>query len=177
MKEYEQKIHNIINNAEEDVICQANQAYKDGFNDGYVEGYDHGKQDGYEEGQKSLVKAYVIGKGETTLEDVKKAEYNRGLNDAWDAARKIAEDITDGGYSLDELREIFDETLDRIIFKRNTAAEAIAKIKEYEDEQKQDDWRDIPSEEMTLEQARRAVKELRAEVVGKILAEEQSNDE
>jgi hypothetical protein len=48
--------------------------------------------------------------------------------------------MTDGGYSLDELHEIFNETLNRIIFKRNTASEAIAKIKAYEDEQKQTEY-------------------------------------
>ena len=81
---------------------------------------------------------YEAGKAATPFTDTKEAEdkaYNRGLNEAWDAARKIAVDVIDGGYSLDELREIFDETLDRIIFKRNTASEAIAKIKAYEDEQ------------------------------------------
>lgn len=80
---------------------------------------------------------YEDGKAATPFTDEEEA-YNRGLNEAWDAARKIAVDVIDGGYSLDELREIFDETLDRIIFKRNTASEAIAKIKAYEDEQTED---------------------------------------
>ena len=153
MKEYEQKIYNIINNAEEDVIFQAHQAYKQGYEDG---------------------------KAATPFTDTEEAEekaYNRGLNDAWDVTRKIIEDVIDGGYSSDVLREIFGVSTVQTIFKLNTASKAIAKIKAYEDKKKQDDWRDIPSNEMTLEQARRAVKELRAEVVGKILAEEQSNDE
>ena len=172
-KDYEQLATKIMMNALEGVKAQIRKAYDKSYKDGYVAGYDQGYDDGLKDGHED-------GKADTPFTDTEEAEnkaYNRGLNDAWDAARKIAVDITDGGYSLDELREIFDETLNRIIFKRNTASEAIAKIKAYEDEQEQDDWRDIPSEEMTLEQARRAVKELRAEVVGKILAEEQSNDE
>ena len=117
---------------------------------------------------------YEDGKADTPFTDTEEAEkkaYNRGLNEAWEVARKIIDSVVNGGYSSDVLQEIFGVSIIRPIFKHNTAAEAIAKIKAYEDKQKQDDWRDIPSNEMTLEQARRAVKELRAEVVGKILIE------
>ena len=139
--------------------------------------FDKGYQQGYEDGQESLVNAYAIGKGEDTLEDIKEAEYNRGLNDAWTVVRKIIEPVDDGGYSFDTLRKIFDESAIRFIFKHNTGVEAIAKIKEYEDKQKQDDWRDIPSNEMTLEQARRAVKELRTEVLAEMRVQKMTNEE
>ena len=117
---------------------------------------------------------YEAGKADTPFTDTEEAEntaYNRGLNDAWDAVRKIIEPADDGGYSFNVLDTIFGESSISSILKHNTVSEAIAKIKAYEDKQKQDDWRDIPSDEMTLEQARRAVKELRAEAVGKILVE------
>ena len=52
-------------------------------------GYDEGYKKGYKDGQNSLASAYAEGKGEKLLEDVKRVEYERGLNDAWEAARKI----------------------------------------------------------------------------------------
>ena len=175
MKEYEQKICNIADSMKAQMLYQCNiaeeQAYKQGHKRGYVEGYEIGKQDGYEEGQESLVNAYAIGKGEATLEDIKEAEYNRGLNDAWTVAKKIVLGASKGGYPMEVLHRIFSFSDLSDIFSIYDVTDAIARIKAYEDKQKQDDWRDIPSEEMTLEQARRAVKELRAEVVGKILAE------
>lgn len=65
------------------------------------------------------------------IEVKEKAEYQRGLADAWEAARKIG---CDDGLSLSELIDIFgiDEAGD--ILKDNTAAEAIAKIRAYEEE-------------------------------------------
>ena len=50
-------------------------------------GYDEGYKKGYKDGQNSLASAYAEGKGEKLLEDVKKVEYERGLNDAWEALR------------------------------------------------------------------------------------------
>ena len=64
--------------------------------------------------------------------------YKGGLNDAWDVVKKIIEPAYDGGYSFDVLHKIFCESAIRSILKHNTAAEAIAKIKAYEDKQKQD---------------------------------------
>ncbi len=67
------------------------------------------------------------------LDELKHAEYQRGLADAWEAARKIG---CDDGLSLRELIDIFcmDDAGD--ILKDNTAAEAIAKIRAYEEEKK-----------------------------------------
>ena len=84
---------------------------------------------------------YEAGKADTPFTDTEEAEekaYNRGLADAWDAARKFIEFEGNGGYSPSVLREMFGETPIRSIFKHNTAAEALAKIKAYEDKQKQD---------------------------------------
>lgn len=135
MKEYEQKICNIMDNLKAEMRYQCDKVNEQAYKRGYAEGYEIGKQDGYEDGQESLVNAYAIGKGEDTLEDVKKAEYNRGLNDAWEVARKIIKDVIDGGYSSDVLREIFGVSTVQTIFKLNTAVEVIAKIKAYEDKQ------------------------------------------
>ena len=134
MKEYEQKICNIIDNLKAEMRYQCDkvneQAYKQGHKRGYAEGYELGKQDGYEDG-----------KADTPFTDTKDAEekvYNRGLSDVWDAVRKIIEPADDGGYSFNALHTMFGESSIRSILKHNTAIEAIVKIKAYEDKQKQD---------------------------------------
>lgn len=58
--------------------------------------------------------------------------YEDGLNEAWEVARKIACLPMHDGYKTGELEEIFGISCESEIFKRNTAAEVIAKIKEYE---------------------------------------------
>lgn len=57
--------------------------------------------------------------------------YNNGLNDAWECAKKIY------GFSCKELSEVLPESKE-IPFCSYSASEAIAKIKEYEEQQKQD---------------------------------------
>lgn len=60
--------------------------------------------------------------------------YEDGLNEAWEAARKIVYLASDGGYSVSELMKIFgsDNIASDEILKHNTAAEVIAKIEKYE---------------------------------------------
>ena len=135
MKEYEQKICNVIDNMKAEMRYQCDriqeQAYKQGYKQGYATGYDHGKQDGYEDG-----------KADTPFTDTEEAEkkaYNRGLNEAWDMAKQIIKYAADGGFSPDVLREIFGVSTIQYIFKYNSAAEALAKIKAYEDKQKGND--------------------------------------
>jgi len=65
-----------------------------------------------------------------------KSEYERGLNDAWECAKKIA---ADNGLNYDELEKIFGYQSITAIFGRFSASEAVAKIKEYEDCQKKTD--------------------------------------
>jgi len=114
MKDYEQRATAIIMNTIEGVKAQIRKAYNKGYKDG---------------------------KADTPFTDTKDAEekaYNRDLSDVWDAVRKIIEDVVDGGYSSDVLREIFGVSTVQAVFKLNTAPEVIAKIKAYEDKQKQD---------------------------------------
>ena len=166
MKEYEQKICNIIDNLKVEMRYQCDriqeQAYKQGYKQGYVSGHDHGKQDGYEDGQKEKPQA---------IYEMKVEEYNKGLNESWECAKKLCQSEKYGGLQ-EHCAEIFgrEDVFDVFDY---TAAEAIAKIKAYED--KQNDWRGIPSDKMTLEQARRAVKELRAKVLKEMRGAE--NDE
>lgn len=65
-----------------------------------------------------------------SIDDAKlKKEYQRGLNDAWDAARKIS---TMDSTTRDK---IFKKVITTSIIEGNTASEAIEKIRQYEQEQ------------------------------------------
>lgn len=93
---------------------------------------DNEHKQGFEDGQKEKLANVMIYDHEVA----EKMAYERGLNEAWKAVRKIIEPMYYGGYSPDVLCEIFDVSTIESVFKLNTAAEAMAKIKEYEDKQK-----------------------------------------
>ena len=79
--------------------------------------------------------AYQKGINDGSL-DVKqrvKGAYQRGLEDAWEAAQKVVCKTTAGGMSLDTLKEIFGVQSPAAIMQSNTAQQAIDKIKTYED--------------------------------------------
>lgn len=61
-----------------------------------------------------------------------KEAYNNGLNDAWEAKRKIVYPVEYGGLTRDELTNIFRLAPTYDILQRYSAAEAIEKIKEHE---------------------------------------------
>ena len=82
---------------------------------------------GLEEGKKAT---YGL------VADASSAEYQRGLNDAWEAARNISMLESDGGYSWKEMKSIFGTDNASEIYKRHTASEVISKIKAYEEKQK-----------------------------------------
>ena len=63
--------------------------------------------------------------------------YQRGLEDAWEAARKIVVNPDNGGIASETLLEIFGMRGYTYIMQENTAQEAIDKIKAYEDKQKE----------------------------------------
>lgn len=93
----------------------------------YQKGLAVGYKDGYEDGQHEA----------TTL------DYQRGLDDVWEAAKKIFGYEQDGGLPFDDLRKAFGFegvpfcTAD--ILRTNTASEALAKLKAYEEKQKADE--------------------------------------
>ena len=60
-------------------------------------------------------------------------EYQRGLEDAWEAARRIVVDTDHGGLALGTLSGIFGTQSYSYIMRENTVQEAIDKIKAYED--------------------------------------------
>lgn len=61
-------------------------------------------------------------------------DYERGLNDAWDAARKINMVVDDGGLSSSTLMQVFGTSSNCAIMRTFTVKEAIAKIKAHEAE-------------------------------------------
>jgi len=88
-------------------------------------------------------------------------EYNRGLWDAWNCVKRICADYTDGGLSNDELLKMFNKHDIREIIKIYTPRVAIDRIAEY------DNLRGGSVDEMTVEQLRQAVKDLRKDLANK----------
>lgn len=89
--------------------------------------------------QRGYEKGYEEGKGQTWSEETLKTEsemYAKGLNDAWECARKLMFVESKGGLSVGEHVEIFGNVEPAEILKNHTASEVIAKIKEYEEQQK-----------------------------------------
>ena len=91
--------------------------------------------------RKAYDKGYKDGKADTPFTDTEETEekaYNRGLNDAWEVIKNITKDDSVGGYSIKMMQELFGRTCVYDITHNYTPAEALAKIKAYEDKQKQD---------------------------------------
>ena len=63
-------------------------------------------------------------------------ERKKGMNWAWTYARKIVADVEEGGYSYDELEDIFGKRSIAYILTTYSASEAIAKIRKHEDKKK-----------------------------------------
>ena len=64
-----------------------------------------------------------------------KLGYENGLNDAWDAARKIPLTVNEGGLSANALTMIFGNKSIIQIFKELSASEVVEKIRQYEQAQ------------------------------------------
>ena len=79
--------------------------------------------------------AYQRGINDGSLDVKQRVEgaYQKGLEDAWEAARRIVVDTDHGGLALGTLSEIFGTQSCSYIMRENTAQEAIDKIKAYED--------------------------------------------
>jgi hypothetical protein len=81
---------------------------------------------GYEDGLKD-------GKESVQIDD--SVAYERGLNDAWECARKMILSDEDGGIAHIDIQKIFGMSYYSVMLNYS-ASEAIAKIKEYENKQK-----------------------------------------
>ena len=76
---------------------------------------------------------------EPDLEQVKRdydAYYEKGLDDAWEVARKISLAKIDGGFSWESMNNMFGTDSPSKIYKTFTASEAIEKIRQYEQEKR-----------------------------------------
>lgn len=91
--------------------------------------YDRGYKQGFADGQKE--KPQVI-------YEMKKAEYECGLNDAWELVRKLRHPSYEGTYSDDEKRDIFGYVSSDSILTNLSASEAIKRVKAWEEKQKAD---------------------------------------
>ena len=87
-------------------------------------------------GMKSLV---FDGKGLDKLEPIDKykivnlnAGRLAGQNEAWELARKIVDDVWNGGYSEGKLKQIFGYAISQLCIVKNTYPEAAAKVAEWE---------------------------------------------
>lgn len=85
-------------------------------------------QRGYDEGVKDGQK----GKISEMLVDT----YTQGLNDTWEAAKKIILGVNNGGLADDEIMTIFNKPFTGVLVE-NTATEVVTKIRKYEEKQKQ----------------------------------------
>lgn len=110
--------------------------------------------------RKAYNKGYKDGKADTPFTDTEEAEkkaYNRGLNDAWEAAKKLVHPRL-GGYTEEQKQRIFGEYVSSDSILQNfTAPEAIAKIKAYADKQKQDAEIKVGDEVRGIDSGKRAV--------------------
>ena len=91
-------------------------------------------QRGYEEAYDT---AYADAEG--IYESGKRAMYQKGLKDAWEAARKIVLPGDVSGIYLADLEEIFDRSSLQDVIKDYSPSEAIEKIRQYEQEKEEQD--------------------------------------
>ena len=80
-----------------------------------------------------LLHKALVDSGESKLE-----HYNRGCEDAWELARKIAIMPSVGGYTTTELDDIFGSDYEPRIFESNSGLEALAKVEAYEKKKKEE---------------------------------------
>lgn len=123
MNDYEE----IMNSAKYNIETQIYRAY----------------QQGYEDAKSELGKNII-----NLTHEERDIAYQQGLEDAWEAARKLAVSSREGGLAAEIVTEIFDGLSYYMVLKDVSASEAIAKIKEYE-QQKQDTikvWDEVYSE-------------------------------
>lgn len=72
-------------------------------------------------------------------DQVEREAYQRGLDDSWEAARKITYLVSNGGLEIEALHSLFYTSSYLEIFATYTAAEAVEKIREYEAQKAKDD--------------------------------------
>ena len=85
-------------------------------------------------------KMYQAGYAYGSNPDLMVKAYQEGLNDAWGCVKKIVYPTEDGGLSTHDLKEIFGDAVrgrSSYIVRNFSPSEAIRKIEDYEERQKQ----------------------------------------
>ena len=111
-------------------------AYAHGYTEAeskYREIRDELEKQAYQRGYKEAYDT-AYADAEEIYESGKRAMYQKGLKDAWEAARKIVLPGDVSGIYLADLEEIFNRSSLQAVIKDYSASEAIAKIKQYEQE-------------------------------------------
>ena len=83
--------------------------------------------------------------------------YQRGLHDAWEAARKIAANPKEGGLKMGELSDIFGTPLATSIMGEITAEQAIEKLAAYETKKKAEEEEIKVGDEVSSNMIKRGV--------------------
>ena len=112
---------------DEEGLSRLEELNSDYINEHFGELQDQAYHKGLEEGKKATW---------GLVADASSAEYQRGLNDAWEVARKI---VCDEKLDWNTLLHLFNRGNFTGIFGDFSAAEAIEKLKAYEEKQKADD--------------------------------------
>ena len=107
----------IENLVRKDIMEQVDEAYQKGYDKGYADKTNN------DEVCKQIAK------------DIQDEAYQRGLDDAWEVAKKVVLNPDDGGLSILELNEIFNCATIQQVFRKYTLSEVIAKLKAYEEKQ------------------------------------------
>ena len=126
MKEHKEAVTNIMENVKNEMSWRLKSEY----------------QRGYEDGKKSQEKVRNddIGYG-----------YQRGLEDAWEWARKIMIYKYPYGISNEQFHKIFDTVNRAYVLKHLTAREVMQKIKDYNERQTENNaWKKHIYEEVCL---------------------------
>lgn len=109
-----------------DLTENMNNEFSKSLNEVYLRGYMEGREDGYDKGYACATNKFK--KLNTNFD----TWYDKGLESAWECAKKICCVPSCGGYSFEELKEIFGYIFADDIMAKYSIKEVIAKILEYE---------------------------------------------
>ena len=138
-------------NAIEGMITESQSILQNRLYVAFDKGYEQGFKAGYEK---------RIADAKDACESAENEAYQRGLDDTWEAARKICVHMLSGGLSYDTMDSIFGTCSFEEISRINTASEAIKKIRQYEEQKKAEE-----EEKELCEEAKQKVEAL-AEDIG-----------
>jgi hypothetical protein len=126
-----------INDLVESVECRMQDAYEQGYETGHKDGE---------------------ARGIDKMNNLSKEAYAKGLEDAWECARKVMLSCGEGGYDAGTIADIFGMSYHDVL-KECKPNKVIELFKQYEEQQKQDDKRELSAK------CEKCTKEISAECV------------